>query len=55
MLPPSRPRSRRGETAVQYVLIASLISIGIIFGLMALGVSVSDIWSYISGTVTGAT
>lgn len=46
--------SRRGETAVQYVLIAAIISVGIIVALQALGVSVADIWGLVAKTVGDA-
>lgn len=43
-----------GSTAIQYALIATLVSIGIIAGLTAFAGSASDLWNGIATTILGA-
>lgn len=43
-----------GATAIEYGLIAALISVGIILAATALGDSLAGIFNYIAGQLTGA-
>jgi pilus assembly protein Flp/PilA len=43
-----------GATAVEYALIATFVSIAAIFGMSALGTSLSGMFSYISGVLDDA-
>lgn len=44
-----------GATAIEYGLIAGLISVGIIVAATALGTSLSDLFTRITGFLDGAT
>jgi len=44
----------KGATAIQYALIATLVSTAIIVGVTQFSGSVSGVWEYISTTVTSA-
>ncbi len=46
-------RGRRGATSIEYVLIAALVSIGIIAGVTAFATAASDLWFSVASTVTG--
>ena len=48
-------RDESGATAIEYGLIAALVSVAIIVALGALGTSLSDLFTGISDTVAGAT
>ena len=43
-----------GATAIEYAIIAGLISVGIIVAAKALGGSITDLFDYISTTLSGA-
>jgi len=43
-----------GATAIQYALIATLVSTAIIVGVTQFSGSVAGVWEYISDTVTSA-
>lgn len=47
----ARAKSRRGGTQIEYVMIAALVSVGIIAGLTAVASSVSDLWFMVSEKV----
>lgn len=42
------------STGMEYALIASLVSVGIIAGLMAFAGSASNVWNYASTAITSA-
>jgi pilus assembly protein Flp/PilA len=44
----------QGSTGMEYALIASLVSVGIIAALIAFAGSASDIWNYASTAITTA-
>lgn len=44
-----------GATAIEYAIIAGLISVGIIAAAKALGLSITGLFNYISTTLSGAT
>ena len=44
----------RGSTGMEYALIASLVSVGIIAALIAFADSASNVWSYASTAITTA-
>jgi pilus assembly protein Flp/PilA len=44
-------KSRRGVTAIEYGLIASLVALAIIVGLTLLGINLGALFSYIGGKV----
>lgn len=46
-------RDDEGATVIEYGLIASLVSVAFIFALTALGSSVDDLFTYVSGILTG--
>jgi len=48
-------RDRSGATAIEYTLIASIISIGIVVGAGTLGTSLKDLYTSLAGDVTEAT
>jgi Flp pilus assembly pilin Flp len=45
-------RNRRGATSIEYALIATVVSIGIIAGVSLFATSVSDLWFHTASTVT---
>lgn len=45
--------NKSGATSIEYALIATLISIGIIVGVTSLGSAVNSTFSYISTTALG--
>ncbi|MBZ9656705.1 Flp family type IVb pilin [Phyllobacterium lublinensis] len=47
-------RDDAGATAIEYTLIASLVSVGIIVGAGILGVSVNDLYTGLADDVTQA-
>ena len=47
-------RRRRGATAIEYAVIAGIVSIGIIASLTAFGKAASDLWAFIATTVDAA-
>lgn len=49
-----RPRSRRGATAIEYALIAGLVSVAIIIGITALSGSLDGLYTAVSEAVTSA-
>jgi len=44
---------RRGATAIEYALIASLISLAAVFAFTSLGLNLADIFNTISNALTG--
>lgn len=47
--------SRRGATAIEYGLIASLIAIGAMAGIQGFGVGLADLWNFVSRSVLAVT
>lgn len=47
-------RDERGATAIEYGLIAGLVSVAAILALQALGASLQQIFTYVSTTLSGA-
>ncbi len=44
----------RGSTSIEYALIATLVSVGIIVALVAFAASAGRVWNYASTTITAA-
>lgn len=44
-------RDQRGATAIEYGLIAALVSTAIVAGVGAVGLTVADMWNFVSGEV----
>lgn len=42
-----------GVTSIEYAILASLIAVGIVTGVAALGTRVSGMWSFVSSVVSG--
>ena len=51
---PPDAASQRGATSIEYVLIAALVSIGIIAGVTAFATAASDLWFMVASTATSA-
>jgi pilus assembly protein Flp/PilA len=47
-------KDESGATAIEYGLIAALVAVGLIAALSALGDSLSEIFYYVSSTLSGA-
>ena len=47
-------RDRRGATAIEYALIAALISLACIIAFQSLGLNLADIFTTIADTLAGA-
>ncbi|OAP43514.1 pilin [Sinorhizobium glycinis] len=47
-------RNQDGATAVEYGLIAALISVGLLLGLESFGAGLDDVLTYISDTIEAA-
>ena len=49
--PALRIRSQRGVTSIEYALLGSLIAVAIVATVQALGLSVSDFYTFLAGEV----